>query len=111
MKDFVKIAIHKLIDKEINHLQDKVMICMRKNEQALGKASKEMNRRLEGMNAFRQQLEEQEKTYIPREEYMARHELLDSKVQSLSKLVYIGLGVVMALEFIIPIVIHLLSQK
>lgn len=65
---------------------------------ATGKAEQAMNRRLEGMNEFREQLKDQASTFMPRPEAVAaiqavaaagqaHHKLVDGRVDALEKVV------------------------
>ena len=55
----------------------------------------EMNRRLEGMNEFRAEMAATDAKYISRGEYQAAHNALGEALSTLSRLVYIGLGIVL----------------
>lgn len=57
----------------------------------------EMNRRLEGMN----QLREENARFITRAEYGSAHKSLDERVDTLARLVYIGLGIVLLAGLVI----------
>lgn len=46
-------------------------------------AKTEMDRRLDGMNEFREQLNRQEKTYLPREEYRLQYEPMANDIRVL----------------------------
>ena len=58
-----------------------------------------MDKRLDGMNEFRQQLKDQNGTFITKTDYEGRHQTLETKIEGLEKIVYVGLGVCMAIEF------------
>ena len=69
-------------------------------EKSLEKADCALDKRLVGMNEFRQALKDQNNTFITRIEYEAKHELLktelekrDIKIESLQRLVFIGVGI------------------
>lgn len=49
-------------------------------ETALDKASVAVDRRLEGMNEFREQLTNQATTFLPRNEYQVQHDALIDRV-------------------------------
>jgi hypothetical protein len=50
-------------------------------ERALALARSELDRRLESMNEFRLQMKDQASTFICREEYEAKHQLLIEKIE------------------------------
>ena len=64
-----------------------------------------MEKRLEGMNEFRQQLKDQNGTFITKTDYEGRHLTLETKIEALEKIVYIGLGICLALEIALKVVI------
>jgi hypothetical protein len=63
------------------------------------------------MNEIREQLKDQATTFIPKNEYDLKHEILDNKINSLSKIVYIGLGIWTLLSLLIAIVLLLIFKK
>jgi hypothetical protein len=73
-------------------------------EKSLNKAEVEMNRRLFGMNEFREQLNEQTKTFMHYDTYMANHKTLEVKIESIQKIVWGGLAIVSFLIFGIQII-------
>lgn len=69
----------------------------------------DMNRRLDGMNEFRQQLAATESTYLKRSEWDVSHTALEERLQqsgaatemrlrSIERLVYIGVGAVLVIN-------------
>lgn len=73
-------------------------------EKGIDKQQEALNARLETMNEFREQLKDQNQTFLTRMEYDAKHELLQNKISLMEKLVYIGLGLMMAFEIILRLV-------
>jgi hypothetical protein len=74
-------------------------------------ARSEMNRRLEGMNEFRAQMNRAEQTYLTRGEWTLANQAVEVKLtaatnsaegrfRSLEKLVYIGVGLAIAISTI-----------
>jgi len=122
-KDTLMIDTKEFIEMKINHLEEKMDIIFEKNQTALKQANTEMNRRLDGMNEFREQLNNQAKTFMTKPEYESKHEgliervetcvdslngkmdnkdrELSKRIDALAKLVYIGLGIFIVLEFLI----------
>jgi len=103
--NYISIETKKYVNREIKHLSDKIAIANEKNQEALKEARIEMNRRLEGMNEFREQLNEQAKTFIKRDEFSATDRLVNSKIESMQKLVYIGVGILIVAELLFGTVI------
>jgi hypothetical protein len=52
-------------------------------EKATEVAAREMNRRLEGMNEFRAQLDEQTRTFVDKDGFEHRHEAACSRIKEL----------------------------
>jgi hypothetical protein len=69
-------------------------------KEALKLQADEYERRLEILNHEAQQLKDMQTTYIPRETYEISHKSLEMKLENVQKLVYVGLGVVLAFEFL-----------
>jgi hypothetical protein len=72
--------------------------------EAINLASKKnddaVNVRLEHMNEFRKQIQDERSFFLTKDHYENCHQYLENKIDSLTKLVYIGLGLVIAFEFI-----------
>ena len=68
-------------------------------------ARQSMEKRLEGMNEFRQQLKDQNATFITKEDYDSKQQILNTKIEALEKIVYIGLGLCLALEIALKVII------
>ena len=103
---YININIREFVHSEVDHLEQKMNITHLKNDEALRSAKDEMNRRLEGMNEFRKQLEKQTVTFLSREEYEAKHQLINHKIEGLSKMVYIGVGILIVVQIAIGVVLH-----
>ena len=78
---------HSGIEKALEAIYSKIderekMVNMRfvESEKAILEARKEMDRRLEGMNEFRSQLERQANTFIARAEWESKHEIVNTKI-------------------------------
>jgi Rad3-related DNA helicase len=99
----VSVDIRLFIKDEVKHLEDKIKLNTEGTERALEIATKEMERRLEGMNEFREQLEKQTRTFLTKEEYELKHQLMQQKLNIISKIVYIGIGVVIVLELVLKL--------
>jgi len=103
----VNINIKDFVRGEIKHLEDKIAIKEAKNQEALKSSKDEMNRRLEGMNQIRGQLQDQAKTFVSKDEM----KLIERDVKTLNKMVYIGLGIFLFVQLIIGyMLIHLMTK-
>ena len=97
----MEIDTKQYIDQEIDHLEEKVALLTREQVRALKKASLEIDRRLEGMNEFREQLNKQASTFITRDEYQLSLKLVEQKITNLSRILYIGIGIFIVLEVVL----------
>lgn len=68
---------------------------------SIGVAYASMEKRLEGMNEFRDTLRDQASKFITREEYEAKHRQLDDKISTVQKIVWVGIGITLALQFLL----------
>ena len=108
---YISVDVREFVKCEITHLEQKMNITNSKNDEALRSAKDEMNRRLEGMNEFRNQLEKQAGTFISRDEYTAAEKLVNAKIDSISKMVYIGVGILIVVQIAIGIVLNFIPTK
>lgn len=74
-------------------------------EKAVSKAELASEKRFESVNEFRAALADQARTFLPRAEFEAAHASLVDKVEALQKLIWIGTGVVLAVQFLIGIML------
>lgn len=70
-------------------------------KEALSLARESLEKRLEHMNEFRSQLSEQSITFMTKDIYEARHKELTSKIESIEKIVYIGMGMCAVIELML----------
>lgn len=70
------------------------------NERAIDKAAAAVDKRLDGMNEFRDQLRDQASTFLPRTEYQVHHEALMDRVMLLESWRNKTLGVVAVLTIL-----------
>ena len=68
---------------------------------ALDKAETATNLRLEGLNEWRAQNKDERACLMTRVEYEAKHQLLLSKVEASQKIIYMGLGALATIQFIL----------
>jgi hypothetical protein len=77
-----------------------------KTEQALVLQAKETERRLDNLNGEAGRLQEMQRTYIQREVYDVQHGMVIKEIKALSKIVYVGLGLAIAVEVIPNLIKH-----
>lgn len=69
-------------------------------EKAINVANISMTARLEGMNEFREQLKDQASKFVTREEVDKSIQGLGKDIKALEKIVYIGVGASLAIQFV-----------
>jgi hypothetical protein len=89
-------------DEKIEALEEKLMLAVNLQFKALQTSidkAEESNRLSHAnMNEWRAESKDRMTTYLSKSEYDVKHELLISKIESLQKLIYMGLGAVWILE-------------
>jgi hypothetical protein len=86
---------------KLSALEDRIELNLKLNQIALDKSENAINVRLEGLNEWRVQNKDERSKFITNEVYEAKHSLIESKIEALQKLVFIGLGIVIAVEFVL----------
>ena len=102
--------IHEL-DIEVRVYKEQLEGHEKYTEKALLLGYTELRERLEGMNNFRDQLEEQTKHFITFDLYNANYKSLEAKIEAMQKIVWGGLAIVSFLVFAIPLLMHFLDKK
>lgn len=74
-------------------------------DKAVTKAEEAQQRVNQTQNEFRGTLKDQAATLLPKNEYDTAHQALQKQLDNLSRIVFIGLGIAIALQFIIPLLI------
>ena len=89
------------IDREIKHLKEKVNLIFSKNSQALKIAKKALSKKLRSMNKIREQLDRQILTFVSIEKYDGEMKAVNQKVDNITKILYVGIGIWLLLQVII----------
>lgn len=89
-------TLKELHDERINHLEEKFALQFRLNQLAIDKAESKMDQKMEGINEWRAQNKDERSMFASKEQ-----------VDGNTRLIYIGLGIVVTLQFIIGIAIAL----
>lgn len=72
-------------------------------EHATKLAADSLEKRLDSMNEFRDQLKTQAGTFLTKESSESKIQILETKIESLQKIVYVGLGIFIVLEVLAKI--------
>lgn len=105
MKSFIKIEIKKFINDELEHLGKRINLLFAKNAQALKAYKKTLNKRLDEMNEVRAQLDRQVKTFVSIEKFEGEVKALNNKIDNVSKIIYIGMGIWFVLQILIVFIL------
>jgi DNA-binding transcriptional MerR regulator len=84
-KDWVNARLEKY-DIKLDGCQRMLAAHQEGTDKALEAAKEELERRLESMNEFREQLEAQSRTFLTREYYESRHTALAQKIDNVDKM-------------------------
>lgn len=86
-------------NQRIDDVEEKIELRFDSVDKALVLATDQMDKRLEGMNEFRAQLKDQSYNFLTKDAYEVRHQLIENKIETLQKFMWITMGIVMAIEF------------
>jgi hypothetical protein len=89
------------LDKKIAVLETKVEDHIKHSSIAVDKAENAVNERLAKMNEFRDQLKDQAKTFVTYDVYSAMIKAVDEKLNYVTKMVYIGIGIFIVVQIVI----------
>jgi ABC-type bacteriocin/lantibiotic exporter with double-glycine peptidase domain len=113
-KDCQKWNINSLHD----YLKDKIFFAQEKSDLRINAVLEEMHKiekindlKHESMNEIREQLNDQSKTFLKTDMYESKHEIITSKLDSLQKIVFVGLGVWLVIQGIIVVVLVFIFKK
>ena len=86
---------------DVNHLKEILDIKIENAEKALTLQATEYHRRLNDLNGEAKRLREMQASYVSREIYDVQHSELLKKVETNQKLIFIGMGIMLAIEFLL----------
>jgi ribosome-associated translation inhibitor RaiA len=97
------------VDIRFTDLQIKMDVHFSSIQTAIDKAETAINTRLEGMNEFRDQLKDQAGQFVTRPEFtglkdQVAHHITRGEFAAIQKLVYVGLGAVLAIELLLKFI-------
>jgi hypothetical protein len=111
------ISLKTHFDKVIEDLEKRIDQRFDSMQEAVNKAEKAADERAEKANEWRAQYNQQEEILLRKDEFKAEHRILqveiktiDNKIASVSKLVYIGLGIWIILQVAIGAVLAVIIK-
>lgn len=72
-------------------------------ESAVQKAEAATDKRFESVNEMRAMVTDSASKFMPRAEYETAHRSIVEKIEALQKMLWVGFGVVLALQFLVSI--------
>jgi CRISPR/Cas system CMR subunit Cmr6 (Cas7 group RAMP superfamily) len=92
--DFAMYTLKEKMEDDMKAMDERHLIIIEKDEKSVATAKESMEHRMEGMNEFRQQLGDQAKTFVSKAEL----KIIENDIKTLTRLVYIGVGLCVAIE-------------
>jgi glucose-6-phosphate isomerase len=96
----MSVSLKEYFDEKFEALEKQLALRDQLTSKALIKADETLNLRLEGMNEFRAQLTQQTHTFVKQSEFKLHIEKVETKIEILTKLVYIGIGILLVLQVV-----------
>jgi hypothetical protein len=97
-------SLKEYTDFAMTTLDEKFMTITKKDEEAVKTAKESMEHRLDNLNEFRAQLNDQTGTFLKKDIFEVSHRLIEQRVDALARLVYIGVGICIAVEVILRLI-------
>ena len=110
MSKYININVRKFVAKEISSLRNRFSILAKEQRRALKLAYRELRARLKRMNEIREQLREQANTFVSKDEYNGDKRLINTKIEHLSRLVYVGLGIWIVFQAILSAILIIIFK-
>ena len=104
-------SLHDYLKSLIVYTQDKSDLRINAAIEEMHKIEKINDLKHESMNEIRQQLNDQARTFVTKDFYDAKHEVLTNKIEGLQKIVFVGLGVWIVIQGIIVVVLIFVFKK
>ena len=115
---FININVRDYINEKVAELDARWDIVQKRNIESIIAAEKTMDRRLEGMNEFRAQLDKQTRTFVTRDDLTATNRLIDERLYTitdkhdkLSRIVNIGIGAALILEIVLNVIVYFVIRS
>jgi len=74
------------------------------NEKTLKLQAREYSRRLADLNGEAERLRQMQETYVPKSVYDIQHQILIEKIETNQKMLYIGIGILLALQVVLSFI-------
>ena len=98
MTEELTVSLREYFDTKFAALEKQLALRDELTAKALVKADETLNLRLEGMNEFRAELTKQAHTFVKDSEFQLHVEKLESKINFLTKMVYVGIGILLVIQ-------------
>ena len=98
--DFAMFSLKEKFEDDTHYLDEKFMTITKKDEEAVKTAKDSMEHRLDNLNHVYAQMHEAQDEYLKKEIFEVSHRLIEQRVDSVSRLVYIGVGICITAEIV-----------
>ncbi|MFA5014018.1 MAG: hypothetical protein WC549_00560 [Actinomycetota bacterium] len=92
-------------DRRFQDLEEKLNLRFNEFNKATLLATDNLKVRLDGLNEWRMQNKDERNQFITKDAYEAKHQLIENKIETFQKFMYIVMGVVLTAEFIFKFLI------
>ena len=94
----------------IRHLREVFELRVKTAETALELQAKEYERRLDALNKEAERLREIQACYLPRDTCEVQYKNISDKIDYMQKPVYIGMGLILAFQFILTLAVIVVTK-
>jgi hypothetical protein len=105
------VSLREYVDVRFDAQQEAVHAALTSAKEAVVKAEMATERRFENSNEWRNTVETLQRTYMPRTEALQQNTSMTEKIESVQKIVWTGLGVVLAFQIFIGIAVMMWKRS
>ncbi|OIO19435.1 MAG: hypothetical protein AUJ54_06605 [Ignavibacteria bacterium CG1_02_37_35] len=102
--DIQSVSLKEYVEKIFDEKEKSYSSHLDSERRVVDKAMENLERRLDALNNLRQEVLSDRSEYLTKAEYAADHKTVGIKIDNHSKLIYIGLGMVLVLEIMFRLV-------
>jgi hypothetical protein len=99
------VSLREYVDVRFEAQQEAVHAALTSAKEAVAKAEMATERRFENSNEWRNTVETLQRTYMPRTEATQNNGALNDKIEALQKMLWIGMGLLLAFQFFLGIAV------
>jgi hypothetical protein len=99
------IPVRDYLENKIKDVEEKLCLRLQAMQIAIDKQESANNIRFNNTNEWREESKDRMSTYLSKGEYEVRHQLTETRIEALQKIVYMALGGLLILEFLFKFLI------